>query len=108
MSPYASYSKSSKTMFPVPKHRKDLPTKAWVLGVVVGGTAKAYPIDLLDEEPILEDRINGEPITIEWDAAARHGAAQSAGGEELPTVQVYWFAWQGFYPDTELYGTKQD
>ena len=25
-------------------------------------------------------------------------------GEVIPHVFVYWFAWQAFYPDTEVFG----
>lgn len=103
-SPYQQYMHSDAVMFPVPKNRDDLPQKSWVIGVIVNGQSKAYPLDVLAKTPTIDDRVAGGEVKIRWDA--QHGLAEvrDGGGNPLPNVKVYWFAWQAFYPDTLLHG----
>jgi hypothetical protein len=37
-----------------------------VIGVVVDGEARAYPIDLLSQHEIVNDTIGGHPIAVTW------------------------------------------
>lgn len=104
--PYGNYFESQKVMFPVPEHRSELPRKEWVLGIVVDGTAKAYPLHQLRVDEVVTDEINDKNIRIEWDQSADHASAYS-DGELLPSVRVFWFAWQAFYPDTLLYSGEE-
>jgi hypothetical protein len=56
---------------------------------------------------------SGQPVRDEINSAALeitfHPATQLAevrrveSGEVLPSVKVYWFAWQAFYPQTGLW-----
>jgi len=101
-SPYIRYENSAGTIFPVPYERPELPKKDWVVGLILNGEAKAYPVAELDARPQVEDTVGGETITVHWDSDARRATARSEDGE-VPTVQVYWFAWQAFYPNTGLY-----
>ncbi len=102
--PYDGYEKSDAIYFPVPKKRKELPNKTWVLGLIVNGQAKAYPLDRLPDNRALEDTLGGKSIELSYDAAARYTSAKDREtGKLLPGVQVYWFAWQAFYPETELF-----
>lgn len=41
-----------------------LPLKSYVMGVHLGGEAKAYPIARFAEEPVVEDTVGGEPIVF--------------------------------------------
>lgn len=43
-----------------------LPGKDLVLGVRVAGEAAAYPVELLDLTPVLNDRLGGIPVVIAW------------------------------------------
>ena len=103
---YASYKKSDRTFFPVPVTRKELGIKEWVVGIIVNGEAKAYPIEVLkdfDSKP-LSDTVGGQEVEISYDVEGRRATAQLAeSGEPLPNVKVYWFAWQAFYPQTSLF-----
>lgn len=104
--PYSKYKMSDRVMFPVPRTRTELRDKAWVLGVIVNGTPKAYAWDALNSlSPAgLEDRVGGQGVRIAYDRERRHAHVEPLdGGPSLPSVRVYWFAWQGFYPETELY-----
>ncbi|MGB5297147.1 MAG: hypothetical protein WBN48_00280 [Thiogranum sp.] len=40
---------------------------------------------------------------IRFDAGNRTGAVFDVGGEEIPSTIAYWFAWQAFHPDIEVY-----
>ena len=46
--------------------RKFLSDKDRVLGVSLAGEAKAYPIRILNWHEIVNDQINGHPITVTW------------------------------------------
>jgi len=101
---YARYKKSPDTVFPVPLHRPELPKKEWVMGVLVDGVARAYPIRALSENQTVQDTVNGAALEITYDPVTQLASARELGsGKTLPVVKVYWFAWQAFYPDTELW-----
>ena len=57
-------------------------------------------------ERIVEDTIAGESIRVEYDGPTRLVTVTGADRRELPAVQVYWFAWAAFYPETQLYGDE--
>jgi hypothetical protein len=96
---YASYFDSPNIMFPVPKHRDDLSDKDWVVGVVVGGKAVAFPLADLEKTP--EAKQDG--VSLKFDPSSRLATATDTKGNELPTVTVFWFAWQAFNPETTLW-----
>lgn len=100
---YASYFASEQTMFPVPHTRRELPNKEWVLGVLIDGEAKAFPVDKLANGQVVKDQVGGKELSILWDAAARRPTVRDAGGADIPAVMVFWFAWQSFYPETALW-----
>jgi hypothetical protein len=100
---YASYSGSDATMFPVPQTRKDFSNKTWVLGVVVGGRAKAYPVDGLPDGKPVSDTLGGQRIEVAFHQSERRPEVRDASGEPVPAVMVFWFAWQAFYPATEVW-----
>jgi len=96
---YASYFGSPNVMFPVPKHRDELLDKAWVVGVIHDGKAVAFPLARL--EKVSEAKQDG--VSLKFDPSSRLATATDAKGNELPTVTVFWFAWQAFYPKTTLW-----
>jgi uncharacterized protein DUF3179 len=46
--------------------KKFLSNRDRVLGVSIAGGAKAYPIRILNWHEIVNDEINGHPITVTW------------------------------------------
>jgi len=100
---YVGYLASDRTMFPVPHRRKELGNKAWVIGVIVGGRAKAYLVKGFKGGQVLGDKIGGQGIFVSYDAKARHPKVVDAKGKKLSSVMVFWFAWQAFYPETALW-----
>ena len=102
-SAYKEYFQSDKVMFPVPRKRRDLPMKSLVLGILLGDVAKAYPVERLAESGEIEDDIGTIRVTVRYDAATKRAAIADETGELLPSVVSYWFAWQAFYPETEIW-----
>jgi hypothetical protein len=100
---YGSYFSSEKTMFPVPHTRKELSNKTWVIGVVIEGKAKAYPISDLPTDNAIEDKVGSKKLVVRYDAENRHPQITGPEGEQIPSVMVFWFAWQAFYPKTDLW-----
>jgi Protein of unknown function (DUF3179) len=101
---YAGYARSSETMFPLRWTRTELGKKDWVIGVIVNGQAKAYPVELVKQNTPIEDKIRNEQIRISYGtAASKPEVTRSANGEPIASTMAYWFAWQAFYPSTELY-----
>jgi Protein of unknown function (DUF3179) len=101
---YAGYARSSETVFPVRWTRSDLGKKDWVIGVIVNGQAKAYPLDDLKKETRVQDNIAGAQIEIAYEPARRSAEIiDKQNGQPIPFTVAYWFAWQAFYPSTELF-----
>lgn len=103
--PYAGYEESPATYFPVPVHRDELATKTWVLGVEIGPEAKAYELSALPAGEVVLDIVGGRHIEIRFDPPSQEVAVMDISRNVLlPSVKVYWFAWQAFHPETSLWG----
>jgi hypothetical protein len=61
---YGRYFASPETMFPVWRKNPDLATKAWVYGLRSAGRAKAYPLDLLFRERVVNDAVGSIPVVL--------------------------------------------
>ena len=72
---YSRYRESPDTMFPAPQRSDLLPTKAQVLGLKVNGQARAYPLELLRKEPVINDSLGGTNLAVVTVAEA--GAARA-------------------------------
>jgi len=100
-SPYADYSRSSNTLFPVPFKRREFKKKDWV---VVGNATKAYLMEALSGEGRLLDTIGGRRVAVEF--VPENGPVRFTdviSGEIIPHVVAYWFAWQAFYSETSVW-----
>jgi len=100
---YASYFSSEKTMFPVPRLRQELPNKTNVIGVLLNGQAKAYPLSTLPIDDTVKDIVGGISILVRHDPNTALVRVTDTAGKDIPSVVVFWFAWQAFYPDTALW-----
>ena len=72
---YFDYFNSSGTMFPVWLQSELLPTKAQVLGVILGGVPKAYYLRALMEAPVYNDAIGDNGLVVVTDPL--HGGARA-------------------------------
>jgi hypothetical protein len=80
-----------------------LPAKAFVLGVRIGGQARAYPLTSLHAAGVgvLEDRLGGRDVQVHV-TSERTGYA-TADGETLDGLVMLWFGWLEANPQTDLY-----
>ena len=109
VSPYAEYVKSDALMFPVSFKRKELPKKTLMIGLLVGEQAKAYQLSYFPADEYITDVVGGKNIKLFFNLKDfQIKANYTDTSEEIPTVLVYWFAWQAFYPDTEVWGKLKD
>lgn len=103
--PYGDYEQNSRIFFPVSNEDSRLHRKAWVVGVIINGQAKAYVLESLP--PDLNDGIAGQKIKIEYDFNSRSATVKNELGKVIPSVQAYWFAWAAFYPGTDLWNDHE-
>ena len=55
-------------------HRDDrLNTKQFVVGVAIADAAKAYPFGQLNDEPVINDELDGQPLLVVFDATSATG-----------------------------------
>lgn len=102
--PYTWVPETDGTLSDVPVLRDDLEVKAWVFGILINGKARAYPLEVLQAQPSFSDRFEGVDLEVAYDADARELTLTRADtGEQIPAVQSFWFAWQGFYPETTVF-----
>ncbi|MEM7800635.1 MAG: DUF3179 domain-containing protein [Chloroflexota bacterium] len=154
---YGEYFYSDDLRFPAALIDDRLPAKAQVFSVIVDDIPKAYPVDRLSQQPLINDLIGTQPLVlinfsrdinvygysyeleyITYRAGVETRAYERGdesfielnletnelvsatgeawqieeerligpNGEELKRVSgsiVYWFGWQSFYQNSELY-----
>ena len=61
---YYDYFNSPETMFPIWSRDGSLETKSRVLGLEIDGNFKAYPIDLLRSERVVNDTVAGVDVVV--------------------------------------------
>jgi hypothetical protein len=64
------------------------------------GTGIAF--DARVARSLLNDRVGGETVRIQYDRRHRSAEAFDAAGRQIATVTAYWFAWVAFHPKTEV------
>lgn len=103
-SPYVNYVLSDQLMFPVAKEDNSLPRKTKVIGLSINGLSKAYPLEKLKKlkEPFV-DSIGDNTVTIKYSKSGKTAMIYDENGNVIPTIQLYWFAWYAFHPDTLLF-----
>ena len=61
---YFSYRESPTTMFPVWQTSDELATKNHVIGLNIGHQARAYPLETLRKERVVNDELGGVPLVM--------------------------------------------
>ncbi|WP_108650566.1 DUF3179 domain-containing protein [Dongshaea marina] len=102
--PYAGYYRLGSLMFPVGEVRTDLSAKTLVVGIQTQGVSKAYPVELFKtSDKLRRDHIKGREIHFELSQENEVISVKDQQGRLIPHIFSYWFAWQAFHPQTELY-----
>jgi hypothetical protein len=106
--PYEGYYRTLGIWFPVGKVRTDLSPKEMILGIEIGGKAKAYALSVLKKNPgILKENVAGKPVQIEVSPEGEIVEVLDSTGRAIPAIFSYWFAWQAFHPETSVYSEKK-
>lgn len=83
--------------------------KEFVLGVVVGDEAKAYPLGALaaDGREPFTDTVGGREVRVT--VRSPMAATAEIAGETLDTAEVMlWFAWRDLHPGSSVYAAEPD
>jgi hypothetical protein len=117
------YSSSNTGVIGVENEDQRLGTKEFVIGVEVGQESVAYPFSVLDEEPVVNDVIAGQPILVSFDPQAGAGTVwdRTLGDGRVLTFAIHqgdvlrdeetgslWNGLNGQATDGELAGEKLD
>ena len=102
VSPYRAYWVDETLHLPLAARDDRYHPKELVLGVVAGGTARAYlGSQLTAAGGRIADEIAGHRIRIAYDSDT--GVMQYEAPDEVQAIEAYWFAWKAFHPDTQLW-----
>ncbi len=103
--PYKGYYRLGTLLFPVGNVRKDLPGKQRVMGIVINGKAKAYPLQEItsSKNGVTRDTIGGTIIHIQVSKEREIISVVDDNDTPVSHIFSYWFAWQAFHPDTTVY-----
>jgi hypothetical protein len=101
--PYEGYYDSTGLYFPVENEDGRLFQKAVVFGVVVNGTAKAYPESDLKKGASFDDLVGSTLVTVSRDNVGIVSILNKETSTRIPHERDFWFAWAAFHPDTLLY-----
>lgn len=80
---YGRYFASPETMFPVWKKSPALPAKSWIYAVRAGARAKAYPLDVLFRERVVNDQILSLAVVVVADPESGAVRAYERGGRRF-------------------------
>lgn len=105
--PYGDYYTTPGTVFPVGNKDARLDEKAFILGIVIEGKAKAYLPSAIKAQGEVTDSFQGKTIVARYDAAldaVRLFEKKPDGAlERINPFASFWFSWAAAHPDTELY-----
>ncbi len=79
---YNSYFNSPNTMFPVWNRDDALQTKQIVLALTINGVDKAYPVDVLQRELVVNDVVGGEEVVVVASPASQASRVYRRGGHD--------------------------
>jgi hypothetical protein len=102
--PYASYRGTKELYYPGQEISDKLENKDFVVGIVINGKAKAYPIGSVDGE--LEDEFEGQKIKVIQNSTVDYNVVKLSDkevSEPVYSVISYWYAWNAAYPETLVY-----
>ena len=65
---YYDYRTRADTMFPVWQQSDSLSTKGQVLGLRINGETRAYPLQVFERTPVINDTLGGEALVVVSDS----------------------------------------
>ncbi|MBI2285332.1 DUF3179 domain-containing protein [Candidatus Saccharibacteria bacterium] len=105
--PYGDYYTSDGTLFGIKNKDSRLGEKEFVLGLLIGGKAKAFRVESVKKVGRLEDNFAGKQILVEYqqdvDTVRLFEKTPDGSLVRLNPFPAFWFSWAAAHPDTELY-----
>jgi hypothetical protein len=101
--PYADYYESRKGFFSFFKPGPGEEEKALVAGIILNGSVRAYPLELLREKKVLADNLGGTALRVVYTPESDQVSIRTADNEEIMPLILYWFVWKSMYPEAEQY-----
>ena len=86
-SAYFNYRERPDTMFPVAARSQLLPTKSQVFGLTLNGQVRAYPLEILEQEPVINDMLGGVDIVVVTPDEGAGPRAFQRGGHRFVEVR---------------------
>ena len=80
---YQHYFNSPDTLYPVPNRSDALDTKEVVLGLSVGDAHKAYPVDVLQSERVVNDALGDVEIVVIASSESQAASAYERRGQRF-------------------------
>jgi hypothetical protein len=77
--------------------------KELVVGIVVDGQAKAYPLSTIKNSGPLKDMLAGLELSLNFDKSTDSLSVIDAQGNSVEQMTVYWFVWKAIWPRTERF-----
>jgi hypothetical protein len=74
-----------------------------VVGVVVNGEARAYPLKTLKSQTCVRDRAGGLDIVLEYRAQSDQVVVRDGDGNILRHERQWWLGWSEFHPRSGVY-----
>lgn len=87
---------------------KRLDAHELVIGVVINGEAKAYPIQILRLAASVRDRLGGEEIEIVYISSGDRISIHKPGGAAIPYERQWWLGWSEFHPRSAIYSAGEN
>ena len=101
--PYEDYYKRERGLFSFLKSGNGEKEKELVAGIIINGSAKAYPLAHLRKEGTLTDIVGGREFEFTFESETDVLVIRDIEGNEIPHIISYWFVWKGIHPGSELF-----
>jgi hypothetical protein len=74
-----------------------------IVGVVINGVAKAYPLAVLRRAGALQDQVGGQSIQIQYHPHGDGVTVHTPEGQAVSYERQWWLAWSEFHPRSAVY-----
>ena len=82
--------------------------KDWVYGIILNDKGYALPRDQMPDGEAVHFTFEGKALTAIYRRAQNTiSVTDVETGEAVPGIWSFWFSWQAFYRDTELWQAPQ-
>lgn len=77
--------------------------KELVVGIVLDGQAKAYPLRSIKRAGNLKDTLAGIELTLSFEKSTDSLTVVDSDGNTVEQMTVYWFVWKAIWPETKRF-----